>query len=338
MQRQSNIELLRIIAMSFILILHFLSHVYEILHMNPYVYQALVITNLCGVNLFVMISGYFGIKGSLQSFIKLFGLIIFISAITLLIGSTVFNMHLSVARIVKTFIMPFSVQYWFLACYLGLYILAPVLNKGLSVLTLQELRRLVIVLTFVSVFSCWYGQNRIGINGYSLFHFIYLYVLGFFIRTGIKKETKSHKWLLLAIVSISMNVTLTFIFDYYYGTFDNRYWNENALSYNNPFVILASASIFIWFSKLNMRNSATVNALASGALGCYLLQDGFIRDEIYSVQKTFILTHTVLETLTMFFFAFTAYWLVSFILLKVYNLGYKRILQSTYSQSFIRKT
>lgn len=327
MQRQSNIELLRIVAMSFILIYHFIVHVLDISTSNPYVFQSLAIANICGVNLFVMISGYFGIKGSLKSFIKLFGLIVFISAVTLLIGALAFNMTLSPARIAKTFIMPFTVQYWFLACYLGLYVLAPLLNKGLSILNTQELRHLVIVLTFISVFSCWYGKNQIDTNGYSLFHFIYIYILGYFLHHGNLKVIASYKWILLCLISVSANIALTFAFDHYYNSFENRYWDENALSYNNPFIILASVSIFMWFANFNMLNSAAINALASAALGCYLLQDGFFSNEMYQLQSDYFLTHAIWESIIMFTISFIVYWLISYVLCKSYYFSYNIVHQ-----------
>lgn len=337
MQRQSNIELLRILAMSFILILHFIIHPLEILDMNPYAYQALVITNICGVNLFVMISGYFGIKGSLQSFIKLFGLIVFFSAITLIVGVSVFDMQLSVARALKTFLMPFTVQYWFLACYLGLYIIAPLLNKGLSLLSSGELRRLVVILTLVSIFSCWYGKNMIDPNGYSLFHFIYLYILGHFLRHDRIKGIASSRWLMLCITSMAANITLTFAFDRYFGSFENRYWNENVIDYNNPFVILASIAIFMCFAKLKIPYSSEINSLASAALGCYLLQEGFFGESVYDFQAKFFHTYSGGITLAMYATSFIAYWLAAYILCRIYNFGYKKFQESAHPDMIASK-
>ena len=148
---------------------------------NSYIYQSLVITNVCGVNLFVMISGYFGIKGSVRSFGRLYGMIVLFSILSFLAGIYFLDMQIPFIQLMKSVLWPFSFHYWFLNCYLGLFVLAPLLNKSLNILSTRELRRLIIVLTVVSVYSCWVGRNMIGMNGYSLFHFIYLQYFGKFL-------------------------------------------------------------------------------------------------------------------------------------------------------------
>lgn len=317
MQRQSNIELLRIVAMSFILILHFLTHSIQILDMNSYVYQSLVIVNICGVNLFVMISGYLGIKGSIHSFIKLYGIIVFFSILCFFAGAVLFDMQISMSRLIRILLFPFSFQYWFLRCYLGLFALAPLINKGLSLLSTYELRRLIVALTVISVYSCWVGRNMIGMDGYSLFHFIYLYVLGFFFSHDKASDVAVSRWVFLGVASMSLNIALAYITDSYYDDFENIYWKV-AIAYNNPFVILSSISIFMCFAKLKIRSIAWINSLASASLGCYLLQEGIIKTEVYEMQRGFALTHTLLETLLMYGVTFFIYWMLSISLSRIY--------------------
>lgn len=326
MQRLSNIELLRIVAMSFILILHFLTYSISISNMNPYVYQLLVIANICGVNLFVMISGYFGIKGSIHSFTKLYGIIVLFSMLSFLIGVIFFDMQISITSMIKTLLLPFTSQYWFLKCYLGLFVLAPLINKGLHLLSTKELRRLVIILTIISIYSGWIGRNNmIGMNGYSLFHFIYLYVLGFFLsHDKISNTTQIHQWILLGTISMSTNIALAFITDFYYGEFENIYWKV-AIAYDNPFVILTSISIFMYFAKLKIKNTHWINSVASASLGCYLLQEGFTRMEVYKMQLKFTLTHTLIEVLLMYGIAFLIYWIISYLLSQIYTSIYNKM-------------
>lgn len=322
MQRQSNIELCRIVAMSFILILHFFIHSITIDNMNPWVFQGLVIANICGVNLFVIISGYFGINGSVKSFVKLWLMIAFYSLICLLIGNLMFGMPISLAKLVKSFIMPFTSEYWFLECYLGLYILAPVINKGLKLLSAHELRNIILLMTVISAFSCWYGRNMIGNNGYSLYHFIYIYIFGYFLRVGgIKWER--HKWMMIAVLSLVLNIGITYVFDFISNSFDNRYWNENAIAYNNPFIIAASVSIFMCFSKLQLRPNKYINSFAAAAHGCYLLQDGFIRIPIYELQRNYMISSSLENTILMYFISYISLWVISYIIMKIYTFLYQ---------------
>lgn len=70
--RQSNIELLRIVAMLFIIAYHLLSFVvlpnYESTNVTP---KAMELIFHSGVVLFVLISGYFSIRLSVKSVLKL---------------------------------------------------------------------------------------------------------------------------------------------------------------------------------------------------------------------------------------------------------------------------
>ena len=69
-ERDSNFELLRIVAMFCIIFYHLLSYFITPVT-NDAVYKALEIPFHCGVLLFVLISGYYGIKTSLRGVIKL---------------------------------------------------------------------------------------------------------------------------------------------------------------------------------------------------------------------------------------------------------------------------
>jgi len=69
-ERESSFELIRILAQFFIVFYHiFLFFIYPVTQ-NPY-HKAIWLPLHIGVVLFVLISGYFGIKSSVKGFIKL---------------------------------------------------------------------------------------------------------------------------------------------------------------------------------------------------------------------------------------------------------------------------
>lgn len=92
-QRDSNIELLRIIVMGMIVLHHFIFHglgVYRDLRFGePAVMNArdtncaLVVEGflICAVNVFVLISGWFSIKFKAASFVKLFAICSFFAVL-----------------------------------------------------------------------------------------------------------------------------------------------------------------------------------------------------------------------------------------------------------------
>lgn len=76
--RESQFELIRILAQFFIVLYHlFLFFVYPKTG-NPF-HKAIWLPLHIGVILFILISGYFGIKSSIKGFIKLVGMVLVLS-------------------------------------------------------------------------------------------------------------------------------------------------------------------------------------------------------------------------------------------------------------------
>lgn len=75
--RQSNIELLRIVAMSMIVIGHFLYHGVTKENMPRFLYELLYTYCRDGVNLFFLISGFFRIKSTVKSVARLVFTVLF---------------------------------------------------------------------------------------------------------------------------------------------------------------------------------------------------------------------------------------------------------------------
>lgn len=77
-QRKSNIELLRIVAMAMIVVYHVIIHGIAPTGILPKTIPPMLCAPVIfGVNLFVLISGYFGIKLSWRSFLSLMYIIAF---------------------------------------------------------------------------------------------------------------------------------------------------------------------------------------------------------------------------------------------------------------------
>lgn len=132
--RLSNLELLRIISMFFVLIVHANFKVlgvpsYEIIKNNPsYALIQIMIESfaIVCVNAFILISGWFGINFKLKSLYSLLFQCAFflfgIYAFALLTGIETFTISG-----LKSCLM-LTENVWFVKSYLGLYILAPALN------------------------------------------------------------------------------------------------------------------------------------------------------------------------------------------------------------------
>ena len=189
LQRQSNIELLRIVATLMILMTHFSGWFLTFVGIDSFWYggtamavtRALLNSITCiGVVLFVLISGYFSIRPKVSSLLNLFTCLAFFYLCTYLlncwiIGDSVFQHH----RVFRN-LMAFSRENWFIQCYLFLVLLSPVLNAFVENVTEKSL--LIYVLAFVVCafyFGCVHNSTYFYFNqGYSVTTFILIYLIG----------------------------------------------------------------------------------------------------------------------------------------------------------------
>ena len=131
-----------------------------------------------------------------------------------------------------------------------------------------------------------------------------MYIIGFFLnRDKIFDIVQIRQWIFFSVFFTLLNIVLVCIVDLYFNAFENIYWKV-AIAYNNPFVILASISIFMCFARFKVKKKVWINSLASSSLGCYLLQEGCISMEIYKIQSEYALSHTLFEVLLMYVITF----------------------------------
>lgn len=188
-ERDSNIELLRLIAMFMVLIVHadFFSlgvPTHDDIISAPtsaflrFFFESLSI--VC-VNVFVLISGWFGIKPSVRSFCNfVFQCLFFLVGIyivLLLCGLT----SLSVKGIAGCFVM---LQWnWFIKAYLGLYIIAPVLNAFVNNTEKMAFQKVLLSFFIFQTAYSWISDGAVFFEGgYSTMSFIGLYLLARYVK------------------------------------------------------------------------------------------------------------------------------------------------------------
>lgn len=192
-ERQNNIELCRVCVMLFIVIHHcivsglglnetlndggenFSSATICLIVMNAFV--------IVSVNVFFLISGYFGIKLRTQKIKKLLEEVLFYSvaiyAVCVLLGAE----KLTLKNILKYAILSIN-NYWFVIVYLALMFISPALNYAVDYLKDNncEVQGLGIMFLCLCVYGYVFSNGfseYIGINnGYSLIFASFLYITG----------------------------------------------------------------------------------------------------------------------------------------------------------------
>lgn len=288
--RDTNLELLRIVCMLFILMHHFIVHVFcpELVLPNGnfgwYRAVCIVINGFVyvGVNCFLLISGYYGIKFRWKSLINLYYICAFYALLVVL--ERCLWQHIPFDKgILYLVLLPFShTEWWFISCYVVLFLLSPLLNKAIEVFNRKEFVLVLVLLTIVNVYFGYYWHQH-NTDGYNLVQFVYIYFIGAFLhkyplsvldrrRSMLMYISCALLWSILTLLSVKWKVP---------------HWLP--LNYNNPVLILSSIGLFIYMTALKIHNQR-INTLSSGVLAAYLIQDvgGGLIYSISTKYKTFM--------------------------------------------------
>lgn len=280
--RQSNFELLRIIAMFMVLILHANSHALGLPSaesiQQKVAHEVFRITFQCfavvGVNVFVMISGWFGIRASLKGFISLWFQVIYFYFGSLIVLWALGVVPLSFSNLASVFCL--NDNGWFIKSYSILYILSPVLNSFLETASKKKIG--LFLLSFFA-FETVFGivNNAEFAHGYSALSFCGIYLLaGYCRKFGWRLSRKS---LLVLYVGISLlNICINC-----FVTIFSIPGSGVVMYYCSPLVILPSIALVLWFSGLSLRPNRVINFIAASAFAVYLFHDfHLIRTVLFS--------------------------------------------------------
>lgn len=282
--RLSNIELFRVVAMFLVLVVHanyftFGMPTTERFQSTPlfvagqYFFQALSIG--C-VNMFVLISGWFGIKPKRKGFSNLiFQCAFFLFTIwiySLLIGIA----DLSVKGLIKNFLgcLLLYNSGWFVLSYIGLYLISPVLNAFVETASKKQFKTVLISFFLFQTIYSWLTSTAVFfVCGYSTISFIGLYLLARYCRLYPSKfVTLSKKYDLLIYIFCIVLISLTSLVCM---ALANRYSKsfivitDMLYYYVNPLVIIMSLYLLLFFSKLTISNKF-INWLGASSFAVYL--------------------------------------------------------------------
>ena len=317
--RESNIELLRIVIMAFIVLHHFLCHGLGTYHFDE---DKCVLSPLelnlslsvesffiIAVDVFVLISGYFSIRLKARSFVKLFmtcvfylafGCIVYYATADLVSGPWMIEYFLK-----RTFCVISGEQYWFIRIYFLLVLISGMLNKYVEAASKKHLLSTIGIFSFISIYIGWMKDVWFVDNGYNIINFILLYFVGRYLRLYFNNKYSAKRYLSIYIVASTLTAILAVSLVYIYGGIHKHpMW---AFHYNSPLVIISSIAFFLCFTKLQFR-SKWINYVAASSLAIYLMQEGVygFYDHIGDMyQDTGFTTMFFLEIIVLFIISMT---------------------------------
>lgn len=270
-ERQSNFELLRIIAMLMVVLVHCnyysLGAIDQISVINNPSSSFIRIfteqlTIIC-VNVFILISGWFGIRPSLKGAVSILFQIIFYGLLLLCIGLMI-GIPIPLKPTLKVFFL--GVEYWFIPSYMILYVLSPVLNSFFENSPPKTIRIVLICFFFFEFAIGWIKDFGSFNDGYSPISFIGLYLLARYIRRysikliSLSAITDFTIYILLSLIPTIIALYGQIYFGHSFGQ----------IKYSSPFVVGASLFFLLMFNKVKF-SCRTINQLGVSAFSIYLI-------------------------------------------------------------------
>lgn len=187
--RNSNHELLRIIAMSMIVFIHANMYLGNFCTGTIGSFFNGFVNGICniGVSCFILISGYYGVRFSVQKLVKMECMMITYSLLETAILCLALPEQMQGAalleQLVKSFLPFITRKYWFYSCYVCLLLLSGYIQKFIEKLEQKEFERLLLLLIVLfSVLPTLFYFELIPDNGKGLVQMIMVYMMGRYIR------------------------------------------------------------------------------------------------------------------------------------------------------------
>ncbi len=283
-KRNSSIELLRILAMVFIVTSHFCVHGGFDLTAIPFSFNKLLLQwgtlgNL-GVDIFVIISGYFlsTKEFKLKTLCNLFTQVWFYSVVGIVI-SFLLRAPMSLGVLLKAVFPTLFQEYWFFTAYLVLTLLSPFLNiliknlnqKSFILLLTVMLTLWVVIPTFTT--RAMYGTE---IAQFVMFYFIGAYFRkypnNFLFKKRVAAVLAAVCAALLFLSTLMLNLLGTKIPAL--GGFGLYFYSRTSL-----LVVGIAVSLFSLAANRPAFSNRFINTVASCSFGVYLVHDHFILRE-----------------------------------------------------------
>lgn len=300
--RNSSVEILRLISMFFVLILHF-NHWginIDILSMSGpltkenFVGHIIESIAIVAVNVFVLISGYFGISFKIRRLFNLY-LVCFIWGLFSYLLYCLLGNH-EIGKPIFAWIFAFTHnKWWFIIDYLYLYLCAPLLNFATRNVTRKQLLVVIILYSFSTLYIGYIrnmGDNQIGM---SFAQFVYLYLIGRYIHSLPKEffHTKRKLFALIGLMFTSITFALAILNQLYFHLHVNFL---RPYLYNSPWVIGAAICMLCLALSFSFHSKA-INRISGSALSAYLLQDSsyFGYKWLYPMVGSFLASFSIAQ-------------------------------------------
>lgn len=290
-EKNTGIEMLRILSMFMVVILHILNfgiHYTEITSFTIKWYISWFLEGICycAVNIYAMISGYvmFNSRCKIRRLIELWLEVLLYSMISVLLLNNFFPELVSRKDIIKACFPIMSQRYWYFTAYFAIYWFIPFFNWVVQELDFERMRKLLYRLLLVFGIIPWisepWGSWAFGLTGgYTALWLAIMYLVGAGIRKygfsiiSFRRHEHSKAYFLgMAVLSgCSVFFTKLMITIFSKQILGQELYTDRFYSYLSPLVIAEAIFLICLFSKIKIKQNSIWIKTSKLTFGIYLI-------------------------------------------------------------------
>lgn len=307
-KRNSSIELLRIICMFMIVFHHFARHgEFQFsdygLTATKLWYNFIIMGGKTGVNIFVLISGYFLINNNktlfnYQRIKKTWDQVFFYSVafeVFFILLYFIIKKRLDLSNLPNSFFPITTSQWWFASTYFVLYLIHPFINKALLSISQKAYQGILLAAAF-----CWCiipTFTKSGFESNSLLWFVFLYALSGYIKLyGLNPKIKNYHYAVTALIATVITYLSSVLISFAgtkissFNLPSNYFYDTQSLT-----VFFISVCMFMTFATTSIKSNKFINTVASATFGVYLIHENhFMRNILWqTIFKNSIYQNTL---------------------------------------------
>lgn len=285
-ERNSSIELLRILAIFGIVVMHtnaaVMKDCYGINQIWTQIENGVFNT---GVSVFALISGFYGIRCNKNKMVTLWTTVVFYSVLSAMVGCIL--MGEPVKNLLAAAIPISSNRYWFISCYIILMLFSPYTNRIIESISQPQFTRLLMLMSVFFIVSPTLLYYSVLGGGKNIVNMLLLYFLGAYIHKYNLHNMASKKGLLkIFFIITTLNILLNLAVSMATGGGQAHIPFARDCS---AFIVVEAVAIMMLFVKTTL-HSEIVNIVASHVFAVYLFE-GALRNII----KIIVFDYTIYE-------------------------------------------
>ena len=289
---------------------------------------------LVGTFLFIIISSYFLIDSQELKLGKLLNLVLctsLYSVVSLCFSSVYLGDYISIKEIIKAILSPVLDNYWYIKCYIVLYMLHPILNTVINKLTTNELSR-VVVAGFVLCFVYKYIYVAAPIGNLELFLSVYF---GMALFKRVQGTIDYRKIYFVGRCAALIVVLLGILHMLLYSRISIvKYIYAQSISKFSPFMLVIAFALFCMCINRRPSYSKSIEFLSRAVLPVYLIHESdytssILWDYIFKIEEIYSKSYFAILFLGIAVLIFSICVMVDFAIRPIYGFAANKVAEYT---------